>query len=429
MDNELVQTLGFGGETTVHPVGLVVLLLACTVILFLNKKYTVVTVLVLIFLIPSAQRIVILSLDFSFLRIVIIVALIRAWLGHFNSGLGAAKADVFINLWMLWTILAAGFMAMNINSAISRTGFMVDAVGAYYVGRLYIKSWSDIERIIYFIGYASLPVLFLFMIERSTGRNIFSVFGGISEFTLVREGRLRCQGPFTHPIMAGLFWASILPWLAALWFRQEGSRTIILIIITAIIVIIFNTASSTPIFAIILCLVGLLLFPYRRFLPAFRWIALFFLVAAQLLMEKGAIHLLSRVDIVGGSTGWHRYHLMDQAIKRIDEWWVIGTKTTAHWGVGLIDVTNQYVFEGVNGGILGVVLFISFIYALFKALGIALDMSRNNKDRWIYWAAGVALFIHTFTFLSASYFGTMVASFFLFCGATASISSNRHLVP
>ncbi len=152
-------------------------------------------------------------------------------------------------------------------------------------------------------------------------------------------------------------------------------------------------------------------------------------MAAQLIMDKGAAHLLSRIDIVGGSTGWHRYHLMDQAIKRIAEWWFVGTKTTEHWGIGLIDVTNQYFFEGVNGGILEIAFFTSFIYALFKGLGISLDVSQNDRDRWIYWAAGVVLFVHSFTFLSASYFGTMVASFFLFCGATASISSNRYLVP
>ena len=101
---------------------------------------------------------------------------------------------------------------------------MIEAVGAYYIGRTYIKNRYDFQRMVIVLGWISIIVAFLFLIERASGRNMFSIFGGVPEITLIRDGRLRCQGPFSHPIMAGVFWASILPWYVAFWFNKTIPR-------------------------------------------------------------------------------------------------------------------------------------------------------------------------------------------------------------
>ena len=36
--------------------------------------------------------------------------------------------------------------------------------------------------------------------------------------------------------------------------------------------------------------------------------------------------LIQRIDIVGGSSGWHRYELIDQCIKHFSDWWLMGVK-------------------------------------------------------------------------------------------------------
>ena len=76
--------------------------------------------------------------------------------------------------------------------------------------------------------------------------------------------------------------------------------------------------------------------------------------------------LLNRIDIVGGSTGYHRYILVDEFIRRFGEWMLVGTKTTVTWGLGLFDLTNQYVVVGVDGGILSLTLFLVVIFMLFR---------------------------------------------------------------
>lgn len=425
MNDDISETLAVGGQTITHPVGIAALALCCHFIFFHRKSIVIPALLIFIFAVPSAQRIQIISLDFSFLRIVILAALARAAFGGEFRALQINKADKLVIWWMLWSVIAYGFLNESLSAAVTRIGFMVDAVGAYFVGRIYVKSWSDMKKIAIFLGYASIPILIFFLVERSSGRNVFSVFGGISEYTLVREGKLRCQGPFSHPIMAGLFWASILPWLAVVWIRREVWKPLLTLMFASMTLIILTTASSTPVVAVLLTGVGLMFFPYRGTLPLLRWLALFGLVAAQVIMEKGAAHLLARVNIVSGSTGWHRYHLIDQAINHLDEWFLVGTLSTQHWGAGLEDVTNQYILEGVRGGVFGMMLFIAFLVALFQLVGRAIQVSDSNQDRWIYWCAGVGLFAHMFSFLAVSYFGQMIASFFLFSGITAGLCARQ----
>src|SRR5690606_19955616 len=122
--------------------------------------------------------------------------------------------------------------------------------------------------------------------------------------------------------------------------------------------IIFNTASSTPVMSIIFTVIGLSFFYFRRYMSYFRWGLVALVISLHLVMNAPVWHLIARMNIVGGSTGWHRYHLMDKAISNFWEWWLVGIQSTAHWGWGLFDVTNQYVLEGVRGGILGLILYV-----------------------------------------------------------------------
>jgi hypothetical protein len=419
------QGIIVGGQTTVHPVGLVALVLCLLGLVFKGRQWAVQLLLVFIFAIPSAQRVHIIGLDFSFLRIIILVALSRAHFSGMTRGFSFQQPDKIILVWAIWAVIAYGFLLGSFSAVVTRTGFMVDAVGGYFVGRLYLKSWQDLRRVVLFVGYASLPILAFFLVERATGRNMFYVFGGIDQYTLVREGKLRCQGPFSHPIMAGQFWASLLPWLALTWIRRDASRMLLIGMTAAVGLIILNTASSTPVMAVLLTAAGLALFPYRGILPGLRWLAIIGLVFAQILMEKGAAHLIARVNVFAGSTGWHRYHLIDQAINHLGEWFWVGTLSTDKWGYGLQDVTNQYVLEAVRGGLLGMVLFITFLVSSFKLIGRAIKASSTEDDRWVPWVGGVVLFVHSFSFLSVSYFGQVVASFFLFAGIIVSISAVR----
>ena len=421
-----VAISSWAGTTTVHPIGVAALVACIIAVFFLKKHRIIIPLLALIIVIPSAQRVVIASIDFSFLRILILIILARIFFKKHNRGLSFTRADTYVLLWMIWGIFSYGVLYDGFSGFVSRTGFMIEAVGAYYIGRVYIRTPESFNDIVIFIAKLSVPIMIFFLVERSTGRNMFSVFGGVHEFTLIRDGRLRCQGPFSHPIMAGVFWASMLPWLVPLWYENIIARWKILLFAVSITVIVLNTASSTPVMAIIFGVIGFSLFKKRNLTPTIRWGILISLPFLHLIMEKPVWHILARVNVVGGSTGWHRYFLIDMFVEHVSEWWLFGTTATAHWGRGLGDITNQYVLEGVRGGLLGFILFIMILVSVFSLIGKKIKTENHRQLIFFYWVSGVVLFMHSMNFLAASYFGQVVSAFFLFLGITVSLASSKN---
>ena len=418
--------LSWTGTTTIHPLGLAILILCIIAVIRVPRNKVVIPLLILLVAIPSAQRIVILSLDFSFIRILILITLARIFIRKENRENKTVVTDRLIIFWGIWSILAYGLLLESTSGIVSRTGYMVDAIGAYYIGRTYIKNTEDIQRIMVFLGWISIIVAIFFLVERTTGRNIFSMFGGVPEITLIRDGRLRCQGPFLHPIMAGVFWASILPWFTVLWINKTIPKWKLSIFIFSTLFIVLNTASSTPVMAILFGIIGLLFFKVRRHMRAIRLGLMFILIVLHFVMSKPVWHLLARIDVVSGSTGYHRYDLIDKAIVHLSDWWLFGTLSTGHWGNGLQDVTNQFILEGVSSGLLGMVLFILIFTSTFSLLGKKMKMTNSNKEYLLLWSAGVVLFMHIASFFAVSYFGQVVSAFFLFLGVFVSIASRKN---
>jgi hypothetical protein len=300
---------------------------------------------------------------------------------------------------------------------------MIEAVGAYAVGRVLLRDLPSLRQLVRFCAVLAVVSAVFFLVERVTARNLFSVFGGVPEMTQVREGRLRCQGPFRHPILAGVFWASLLPLFAAVWFGDARSRLLMSLGGLAALIIVVNTASSTPVMAVLIGGAVFALYPLRSLTPLIRWGTLAALVFLNFAMNRGVHHLLARINIVGGSTGWHRYNLMDQAMRHFGEWAAIGTKSTVHWGWGLQDVTNQYVLEGVRGGALALGLFAAFLISVFVFLSKAIRRESGGRRRLILWACGAMLFAHCLNFIAVSYFGQNIAAFYLLTGMTVSLAA------
>jgi len=377
MSVELAGSM-LGGSTVVHPVGAVVLVVLIIITLKVPRHYLAIPFLFLMVSIPSAQRVVVATLDFDFIKILVLVCLARIYSNKKAYNFHVEKPDTILNYWMFWSIFSYGILLGGFSGIVSRTGFMITAVGSYYIGRACIRTAEDIKRVTVFIGLLAIPMVFFFLIERGTGKNIFSIFGGVPDITLIRNGRLRCQGPFSHPIMAGVFWASFLPWLGALWFSKTVARYRVAIFIGCVAIIIANTASSTPVMSVLFTLLGFYMFTIRDKLPLIRKSIVLILISLHLLMESPVWHLISRIDISGGSTGWHRYQLIQQGINHIGEWWFVGTLSTAHWGHGMIDITNQYLLEGVRGGLAAMVLFIIFLFKIFTLIGRAMKVADSK---------------------------------------------------
>jgi hypothetical protein len=121
------------------------------------------------------------------------------------------------------------------------------------------------------------------------------------------------------------------------------------------------------------------------------------------------------MSIVGGSTGRHRYRLVDAFIRHVDEWFLAGSSLgTDHWGRGLFDVTNYYIIQGLRGGIVLLLLFMAMLWVGFKLAGVVWRRDASNRAMVIGgWAMGVALFQHAVNFIGVAYFGQIIVLFYL----------------
>ncbi len=418
------RMLNFQDIQRVHPAGVAVLVGVILACFLLDRRYLVILFVATLSITPMSQRFVILGLDFPFSRIIIaaIVSRIVLWrLAAFDRIRGP---DVIVVAWLIWSAIAQGFLFGDLKPVVTRLGYGVDALGAYFIGRSLIDSRMAFGRLCGGVAVCAILVIPVFLVEWGTGRNMFAALGGVPEATIVRDGRLRCQGPFTHPIMAGLFWGIWIPLILA-WRAMEtrqAQRSFALVGVAAILGIVVFTSSSTPVMAVLIGVGIFSLYRWRRFTAIMVTSIGLAMIPLHFMMDKGVLHLLARINIVSGSTGWHRYHLMDKAISNIGEWWAVGIQYTGGWGNGLSDVTNQLVLEGVRGGLLSLLLYVVFWLAILGR--VVARASRGESTDCLYWGIFASLMAMFLSFIGVSIFGTVISQTFLLLGASMTLSAD-----
>jgi hypothetical protein len=417
------QAIDWANQTNLHWLGLSLTLALGYGTWVLPRRWVPLMLLTLACFIPPGQRLVWLTLDFTFLRLLVLCAWLRVVVRREWTPFRWHALDVVLLAWAAVALAAHSLQQGTSEALIYKLGLTFDGVGLYFLSRCLVRDWEDVRRVAHNLTFLALPVCLAFVIERSTGRNLFSAFGGVPEFTEVRDGRLRCQGAFAHSILAGCFWAAAWPLMAAQWWAGGRGRRHAVLGSLCALTMIFLTASSTPVLAALCVVLGGACFLLRRFMGVGRLGLLVGVVTLHFVMKAPVWHLLGRVNVVGGSTGWHRFYLVDQTIKHFGEWWLLGTPSTAHWGRGLSDLTNQYVIEATQGGLLQLLLFVALIVLGFRAAGRAWRAAWPRRaDVALSWALGVSLFTQSVAFIGVGYFGQEWILWFMALAGLASLS-------
>ena len=405
---------GTYGETILNPLAVIGIFLLILFVLLSRRHRAIVPLLIAATTIPMAQRLVIFGADFTMLRILILGYVARVMIrGEFRS-IGWNRLDTAILLWAICRTTVLFVAHESLETLVFGLGWSFDVLGIYFVGRFLIRSWSDLKFAASTLAVLSLPVAILFAAEWTTGYNIFSIFGDVPAKTVVRGGRLRCQGAFAHPILAGTFWAAALP---LIWTLRKDKTFLVRLGTIGCLFIVAACSSSTPVLSALVAVIGAALFPWRRHRTKM-WVGLFaLLVSLHLVMKAPVWHLMSRIDLAGGSTGYHRYEVLNAFLEHFSEWYLVGEPDPMSWGVWVMrDVTNMYVAQGLTGGLLTLILFLLVLVLAFGNVGRALDarsLARSLQRQWICWCIGVAILVHVVTFLSVSYFGQMEVIFYL----------------
>jgi hypothetical protein len=313
-------------------------------------------------------------------------------------------------------------------SVMMHMGYGVDAVTMYLLGRVAIRSLDDLYALAKSLALLALPLCIFLMIEKITARNFFSVMGGIPEYTAVRQGKLRAQGAFAHPIIAGVWFAAAVPLIAILWKTANPSSSLRIIAGTGValcITAVFATASSTPIAALLAGLFALGIFPYRGYIRPSLKLGFLLAVILHFVSTSGFHHLLyTRFTFVAGSTGYFRYRLVDAAINQFPNWFLIGTNGTYNWGWGLDDCTHEFILAGVKGGILGLGLLLATLFLAFRRVGTMVRSSRAGV-RWAGYCIGASVLTHVVSFNGGSYFGQAFLIYYFTLGALETLASRE----
>ncbi|MBZ5539506.1 MAG: hypothetical protein LAN61_03185 [Acidobacteriia bacterium] len=421
------DNLKFGGgasETALNPLVAVAMVITIALICVLRRKYVIAPLLAAAFLIPMDQVIVVGPFHFMMLRVLILAGWIRLIWTKLSS-----KTEIFsggmngIDKAMILSTLIGGadivLLWGSSGALINQLGNLYTVFGMYFLLRFLIRDEEDIERAIRVFAYVAAVIAVVMMTEQATGRNPYSFLGGpreaVRQQLMERDDRFRAMAAFAHPILAGAFGAILLPIFIGLWSRGRKFRISALVGIFAATIITIASVSSTPALTYLAGIGALCLWPLRKRMRLLRWGMVTTLVSLHLVMKAPVWALIARVDVIGGSSGYHRYFLVDQFIRHFWDWWLLGVKSYAEWGWDSWDLANQYVAVGEGSGLIPFIFFLAVIVYGFKYVGLARKAVEGDKRKeFFFWALGAALFSNVIAFFGISYFDQTVVAWYAF---------------
>jgi len=406
------DNLRFGGgatDTILHPLVAAALALVIILIFCLPRKHIIVPLLLMIFLTPRGQVLLLGGVHFTVARILILMALAR-WA---ISAKSAPLAGGFTPIDRAFTLLAVTYLIvfslqwMQSQAFIKSLGDFLDTLGGYFVMRFLIRDREDIVRAIKALAIVAIIMAPFMYLEQKIQRDLFGLLGGIPEGVSVRDGQIRSRGAFAVYITAGAFGAFLIPLL--IWFWTSGkSKLFAAVGAAAATIMTYTSHSSTPLLAFVGGLVGLGFWPLRGRMRAFRWAMALTLITLHLVMKAPVWALIARVDLTGSSSGYQRFMLMDTCIRHFWDWWLIGVKDYNSWGFDMWDLSNQYVAEALTGGLISLVLFILVISRGFGQLGILRKkVAGDRAHEWFLWCLCASLLSNVVAYFGIGYFDQM----------------------
>jgi hypothetical protein len=420
------ENLTFGGgvsATIFNPWVLIVVVIAGLLLWFCPRNKAIFVFLTASILIPTDQVLVAGSLHFPVLRILILFGLARmVWATVFSNSkifsCGMNGIDIALILLTTFTVVDGILLWKQWGEVVFQLGNLYTAFGLYFLLRFLIRSEEDVRLTIRVFAYLAAVVAVFMMYEHTTGRNpIYAMLGGgkavIYGSATERNDQFRATASFAHPILAGTFGAILLPLFVGLWWKYKENRKIALVGIISATVIPIAANSSTSLLGYIAGVAALCFWPFRKRMRPIRWGIVLTLVFLHLVMKSPVWSLISRIDLAGGSSSYHRYELVNQSIIHFWDWLLVGTKDYPNWGWDMWDLSNQYVSIGDLSGLIPLISFLGIIVLGFKYLGRARKASEGEKQQELFiWAIGAALFANVVAFFGITYFDQTIVAWY-----------------
>jgi len=155
----------------------------------------------------------------------------------------------------------------------------------------------------------------------------------------------------------------------------------------------------------------------------------------HLIMKAPVWFIFDRLSGVIGGDGWHRSNIIDQFINSFGEWWLVGMpfENTRDWAAttmsfGSADITNYYVYTGISGGLISLLVFVSMLVAVFKLVGRGLQNMRKDSSKMavlepVLWGVSSAICAHIVNFTAVSYWDQSYVIWYLHLAIAVTLGS------
>jgi hypothetical protein len=383
-----------------------------------------------------AQGIDIGPFSFSVIRILVLIGFVRVVIKNEISQFRFNSLDKYILVWAIWIIISSFFHKNLSDALVYRLGLVYDSCGFYFLIRIFYQSFDDLLVLCQVVSFLLIPVAVEMLHEKFTAYNLFSLLGGVPEIPYIRLDKIRAQGPFSHAILAGTVGAVFFPLMIG-YIKFEKKKAIMGI--TACLTMIYASTSSGPYMSLIVAIGALYCWRFRRYTRYLQSAAILLYVFLDIYMKDPAYYIMARIDITGGSTGWHRARLIQSAFGHLSEWWIAGTDYTRHWmptGVtwspNHTDITNHYLQMGVWGGLPLMIIFIATLIKAFSLIGNTIRNMESNHSKTIkegfIWSLGATLFVQAVTFISVCFFDQTVVFIYLTLAAIGMMADRSNFM-
>lgn len=413
-------------------IGVIFFIVVAIALLSVRREYAPVPLLVGCCYMTMGQGLELGVISLPMYRMFLLVGLIRVIMKGESLVGGLNRVDKLVIALMAWMFFASLFHEYEPGSGPLYTlGIIFNISLIYFLVRIWSGSVDEVVSLVAAVGFVLLPVAVEMVVEQAVGKNLFSSLGGIPETVIERNGRLRAQGPFRHPILAGTVGATCLPLMLGIW---RSNRFAAMIGAAASVMMVLASASSGPVVSLLVGAGVVMCWKYRRHAKRAVWAGVAGYILIELISTRPAYHVIvTRLDFTGSSTAYYRARLIDTTVKHFSEWWMFGTDYTRHWipsGIGSvlangkhIDVTNYYIGFGIAGGLLAILLVLAIIR---RCLADVIEHVNDDEgedahgEKFMIWCLGASLFSHAVSALSIAYFDQSQTFFWL---SVATLSS------
>src|ERR1043166_4423958 len=277
-----------------NPIAVGLLLVLACLTWSLPRRLAICPLLIMTCLLPLGQDFVVAGLHFQFFRILLLVGMARIVLKGEAAQIEWCGVDKIFAWWAAVSVILGALSKPSTELLVNRLGDFYNAVGCYVFVRCLITDFEVVVLSVRTLAMLSLPVAALMIVEKTTTHNLLSVFGGVPEITFVRDGHLRCQGAFRHPILAGTFGATQVPLFAALWFYSREHRWLALLGMVSGLIIVFTASTSGALMALFVGMGGLALWKWRDHMRLIRRVSVVALIGLTLVMNAPVWYLFAR---------------------------------------------------------------------------------------------------------------------------------------